>query len=143
MTDVFKKDTVCGLKCLAGENITEKMREHMRNNFDVCENCVIHYNKKKLEPCVRLVCEYAIDYLKELQVEDNELLQALECLACKRHKEPAYVYLKYSEEECSVCKYGPRKSMDGKSCSKAVAKDALNAIETATGKVIEWNGRLR
>lgn len=134
MNDTFKKDTVNGLKCITGENRTEYMRNFVKYGFDKCENCVIHYNKRKSESCVRLVCEYALDLLSDLQVEkDEELIHALKCLACKNHKEQASHYFKFRDEECTVCKYrgeykrgnvwGPRY------CHKETCADALKLIE--------------
>ena len=133
MTDAFKKDTINGLKCITGQNRTEHMREYVRNGFDKCEHCIIHYNKKKSEPCTRLVCEYTLDYFKELGIDDQDLINALECLACKKHKEQSSHYFKYREEECTVCKYrgeykqgnvwGPRR------CHVDACADALKDIE--------------
>ena len=133
MTDVFKKDTINGLKCLTGENRTESMRQYVKYGFNKCQNCVIGYNKKKSEPCTRLIFEYALDLASELQIDDQDLIHAMKCLACKNHKEQASHYFKYKEEECTVCKYrgeykqgnvyGPRH------CHVDAAADALKKIE--------------
>ena len=130
MTDAFKKDVVLGLNCLSGKNRQEKMREYIKTGKDVCDRCIIHYNRKKNETtCVRLVCEYSLDYLRELNVEDPGLVGALECLACRKHKEQASHYFKYREEECSVCRFGPYEN--GKNCAQEVASSVLEAIEKA------------
>lgn len=133
MTDAFKKDTINGLKCISGQDKTEHMRNYVKYGFDKCEHCIIHYNKKKSESCTRLVCEYALNLLSELQIEDEELTHALKCLACKNHKERAACYFKYREEECTVCKYkgdwkqgnvfGPSR------CHTNACTDALQKIE--------------
>lgn len=132
MTDVFKKETIRGLRCISGKNTQNHMREYVKNGKDVCDHCIINYNKKKGETCVRLTCEYALDYLKELGADDEELTSALECLACKKHKEQASHYFKYREEECSVCRFGPYEY--GKSCIRDVANAALEAIAAVEDK---------
>ena len=120
---IDRKYVIQGLECVSGKSQGDHFRENLRTGKDPCDNCVISHNKKKRETCVRLVCSYALELLQD--DPDGGLIDALECLACKKHKEPARNYSRFRSEECSKCRY----NRPDHQCTADVAMDALKAIE--------------
>ena len=116
---------------MAGELIQQHMRTFAKTGKDECEDCVYHYIKKfdkkdKGKICLYYVTDDAAELLSRGGCNDKELINALECIGCKKHKRPAHVYLKFQEEECSKCRY----FVGNRLCdSRQVCKDALALLK--------------
>ena len=135
MTD---KDIIVGLKCLSNdeEQRQEKARVLFREGKSFCERCVFNYYppRKKGETCPRPVAEVTLQAIEKrgLLEKDDQLFMALECLACRNHKQPARNYSGRREKECRFCAYAEAGGF--LMCDqRAVFRDALKVIQEKAG----------
>lgn len=118
---VTDKDIITGLECMTGKLRQDHMRLFIKTRKEACHDCVYEYRRGK-EICMRVVAADVAGLLQERGCEDQTLLDAMRCIGCITHKQPAIMYEKYRQEECSKCKcYGGNyKCESHKACEAAL-----------------------